>query len=97
MFSVMTSPRFEQLQPGDRASVKPHASPVLHSPNYLLGELDEKYLTTLREYRVGVVPEPLEGSRHRRLLHRIVGIGATAPIWGTIRPAVCPDHHGHSR
>ncbi|RYF54911.1 MAG: pyruvate dehydrogenase, partial [Comamonadaceae bacterium] len=50
MVSIMTSLWFEQLQPGDRVSVKPHASPVLHGINYLLGELDEKYLTTLREF-----------------------------------------------
>src|SRR3954467_8742539 len=48
--TIMTALWFEQLQPGDRVSVKPHASPVLHSLNYLLGELDEKYMTTLREF-----------------------------------------------
>ena len=42
---------FDQLRPGDRVSVKPHASPVLHAINYLLGALDEKYLTTLRDIR----------------------------------------------
>src|ERR1700730_6266436 len=50
MVSIMTSLYFEQLQSGDRVSVKPHASPVLHAINYLLGCLDEKYLTTLREF-----------------------------------------------
>ena len=50
MVSIMTSLWFEHLQPGDRVSVKPHASPVLHAINYLLGELDESYLTTLREF-----------------------------------------------
>lgn len=50
MVSIMTSLWFEQLRPGDRVSVKPHASPVLHGINYLLGELAEKYLTTLREF-----------------------------------------------
>src|SRR3982074_1608102 len=50
MVSIMAALWFEQLQPGDRVSVKPHASPVLHAINYLLGELDERYLTTLRAY-----------------------------------------------
>ena len=31
-------------------SVKPHASPVLHAINYLLGRLDREYLTTLRQF-----------------------------------------------
>ena len=66
-------------------SVKPHASPVLHAINYLLGELDESYLPTLRAYR-GLQdypsrvkdPDPVDYSTGS------VGIGATAPIWGAI-------------
>lgn len=50
MVHIMTSLWFGQLRPGDRVSVKPHASPVLHSINYLLGDLDERYMPTLREY-----------------------------------------------
>ena len=85
MTSIMTSLWFEQLEPGDRVSVKPHASPVLHSINYLLGELDQKYLTTLREFgglqsypSRSKDPDPVDYSTGS------VGIGATAPIWGTI-------------
>ncbi|MGW4096619.1 transketolase-like TK C-terminal-containing protein [Mycobacterium sp. NPDC004974] len=85
MTSIMTSLWFEQLQPGDRVSVKPHASPVLHSINYLLGELDQKYLTTLREFgglqsypSRSKDPDPVDYSTGS------VGIGATAPIWGAI-------------
>lgn len=85
MVSIMTSLWFDQLQPGDRVSVKPHASPVLHGINYLLGELDEKYLTTLRQFG-GLQsypsrtkdPDPVDYSTGS------VGIGATAPIWGAI-------------
>ncbi|QYB07933.1 pyruvate dehydrogenase [Rhodococcus sp. USK10] len=85
MVSIMTSLWFEQLRPGDRVSVKPHASPVLHSINYLLGALDEKYLTTLREFgglqsypSRAKDPDPVDYSTGS------VGIGATAPIWGAI-------------
>ncbi|WP_141865738.1 pyruvate dehydrogenase [Arthrobacter sp. SLBN-53] len=83
--SIMTSLWFEQLRPGDRVSVKPHASPVLHGINYLLGELAEKYLTTLREFgglqsypSRAKDPDPVDYSTGS------VGIGATAPIWGAI-------------
>src|SRR3954469_3201328 len=48
MTSIMTSLYFAQLGRDDRVSVKPHASPVLHAINFLLGDLDERYLTTLR-------------------------------------------------
>src|SRR5690349_2680682 len=46
--SIMTALWFAELEPGDRVSVKPHASPVLHAINHLLGELDASYLETLR-------------------------------------------------
>lgn len=85
MVSIMTTLWFEQLQPGDRVSVKPHASPVLHGINYLLGQLDKKYLPTLREFgglqsypSRAKDPDPVDYSTGS------VGIGATAPIWGAI-------------
>jgi len=85
MVSIMTSLYFEQLRSGDRVSVKPHASPVLHAINYLLGTLDEKYLTTLREFgglqsypSRSKDPDPADYSTGS------VGIGATAPIWGAV-------------
>ena len=85
MVSIMASLWFEHLQPGDRVSVKPHASPVLHAVNYLLGELDASYLTTLRAFgglqsypSRSKDPDPVDYSTGS------VGIGATAPIWGAM-------------
>ena len=85
MSAIMTSLWMEQLRPGDRVSVKPHASPVLHAINYLIGELDESYLTTLRAFG-GLQsypsrtkdPDPVDYSTGS------VGIGATAPIWAAM-------------
>ncbi|MBP2472956.1 pyruvate dehydrogenase E1 component [Crossiella equi] len=85
MVSIMTALWFGHLRPEDRVSVKPHASPVLHAINHLLGELDESWLTRLREFgglqsypsRVKD-PDPVDYSTGS------VGIGATAPIWGAI-------------
>ncbi|AQA03442.1 pyruvate dehydrogenase [Mycobacterium sp. MS1601] len=85
MATIMTSLWFEHLQAGDRVSVKPHASPVLHAINYLIGELDQSYLGTLRQ--LGGLqsypsrtkdPDPVDYSTGS------VGIGATAPIWGAM-------------
>lgn len=85
MVAIMTSLWFEQLKPGDRVSVKPHASPVLHSINYLLGELEEKYLTTLRSFG-GLQSYPSRSKDPDTVDYSTgsVGIGATAPIWGAM-------------
>ena len=61
--SIMTALWFEHLRAPDRVSVKPHASPVLHAIEYLLGRLDREYLTTLREF--GGLQSYPAGSRTR--------------------------------
>jgi pyruvate dehydrogenase E1 component len=85
MVTIMTALWFEHLTSADRVSVKPHASPVLHAINYLLGDLDERYLTTLRSFgglqsypSRSKDPDPVDYSTGS------VGIGATAPIWGAL-------------
>jgi pyruvate dehydrogenase E1 component len=85
MVSIMTSLWFRHLRPQDRVSVKPHASPVLHAVNYLLGQLDERHLATLRAFgglqsypSRSKDPDPADYSTGS------VGIGATAPVWGAL-------------
>jgi pyruvate dehydrogenase E1 component len=93
MVSLMTALWFAELRAEDRVAVKPHASPVLHAVNYLLGRLDRPYLETLRAYG-GLQsypsrtkdPDPVDYSTGS------VGIGATAPIWGAIARRYL-DHH----
>jgi len=83
--SIMTSLYFHHLNAQDRVSVKPHAAPVLHAINYMMGRLDPKYLTELRAYR-GLQsypsrtkdPDPVDFSTGS------VGIGATATIWSAL-------------
>jgi pyruvate dehydrogenase E1 component len=95
MVSIMTSLWFEHLRAGDRVSVKPHASPVLHAINYLLGSLDESYLPTLRAFgglqsypSRSKDPDPVDYSTGS------VGIGATAPIWGALARRYVAGHFG---
>ena len=47
--TILTYLYFEYLEKYDYVSIKPHASPVFHAIQYLLGNLDKKYLTSLRE------------------------------------------------
>jgi len=83
--SILTALYFAHLDAADVVSVKPHAGPVLHAINYLLGRLDRRYLTQLRAYQ-GLQsypsrtkdPDPVDFSTGS------VGIGATATLWASL-------------
>ncbi len=91
--SIMTALWFGQLTADDRVSVKPHASPVLHAIEYLLGQLEAGDLMSLREFG-GLQSYP---SRQKDPVPAdystgSVGIGATAPIWGAIARRYVNSH-----
>src|SRR5215472_6363590 len=93
LVSIMTSLWFRHLRPGDRVSVKPHASPVLHAIEYLLGQLDPKYLTTLREFGgLQSYPSRLKDPVPADFSTGSVGIGATAPIWSAVAHRYVAGH-----
>src|SRR5690348_2184575 len=96
MATIMTSLWFRHLRPNDRVSVKPHASPVLHAINYLIGELDESYLPRLREFG-GLQSYPSRSKDPDVVDYSTgsVGIGATAPIWGAIARRYINTHFGN--
>ncbi len=85
MVTLMTALYLADLQPEDRVSVKPHASPVLHAIEYLLGRLDRSYLTRLRDFG-GLQsypsrtkdPFPVDYSTGS------VGLGSAAPLFGAL-------------
>src|ERR1700759_1254697 len=85
MVSIMTALWFHHLRAPDRVSVKPHAAPVLHAIEYLLGTLDEKYLTTLREFGgLQSYPSRLKDPVPADFSTGSVGIGATATAWSAL-------------
>jgi pyruvate dehydrogenase E1 component len=47
--SILTALYFSILRPADRVAVKPHAGPVFHAINYLLGRQNVEKLATLRQ------------------------------------------------
>jgi pyruvate dehydrogenase E1 component len=93
MTSIMSVLYFGHLNHQDRVSVKPHAAPVLHAINYLLGRLDRGYLTELRSFH-GLQsypsrskdPDPVDFSTGS------VGIGATAAIWSGLAHRYVSGH-----
>ena len=50
MVSIMTALYFHVLRPEDRVAVKPHASPVFHSIQYLMGLQSREQLEKFRGY-----------------------------------------------
>ncbi len=78
--TLMTTLFFGFMRAGDLIAVKPHASPVFHAIQYLLGNLDESYLMRLRDFG-GLQaypsrrrdPDPVDFSTGS------VGLGAAAP------------------
>ena len=49
--TIMTALYFDVLRPADRVAVKPHASPIFHAIQYLLGQQTRERLETFRGYK----------------------------------------------
>src|SRR5437868_7999508 len=85
-------------QPGDRVSIKPHASPVFHAVQYLLGNLERRYLTSLRAFG-GLQaypsrtkdPDPVDFSTGS------VGLGAAAPLFAALADRYAATHFRRDR
>ncbi|HWV23901.1 MAG TPA: 1-deoxy-D-xylulose-5-phosphate synthase N-terminal domain-containing protein, partial [Thermomicrobiales bacterium] len=95
VITILTALYFHWLEAGDRVSIKPHASPAFHAAQYLLGNLDRKYLTTLRE--IGGLqsypsrtkdPDPVDFSTGS------VGLGAVAPAFAALAGQYAQSHFG---
>jgi pyruvate dehydrogenase E1 component len=48
MVSIMTALYFSALRPEDRVAVKPHASPVFHAMQYLMGNQTQQKMENFR-------------------------------------------------
>src|SRR4051794_251689 len=93
LVSIMTALWFDHLRGPDRVSVKPHASPVLHAINYLLGNLPEHYLAELRAYKgLQSYPSRTKDPDSVDFSTGSVGIGATATIWSPLAQRYVSDH-----
>ncbi|HEV7941456.1 MAG TPA: pyruvate dehydrogenase [Solirubrobacteraceae bacterium] len=91
--SIMTALWFAHLHAKDRVSVKPHASPVLHAIEYLLGALEAEQLMSLRAYGgLQSYPSRLKDPVPADFSTGSVGIGATAPIWSAIANRYVTSH-----
>jgi pyruvate dehydrogenase E1 component len=93
--SIMSALWFHHLRAEDRVAVKPHASPVLHAINYLMGSLPEEYLTLLRSAG-GLQSYPSRTKDPVRVDFSTgsVGFGASAPLFAAATRRYVDAHFG---
>ncbi|KKK07815.1 pyruvate dehydrogenase [Micromonospora sp. HK10] len=101
LVTAMTALWFHHLDAEDRVAVKPHASPVFHAIQYLLGNLDRSYLPKLRA-RGGLqsYPSRTKDPDGVDFSTGSVGLGAAAPLFAAVTRRYVDAHFGarpHSR
>ncbi|MGL5824142.1 MAG: 1-deoxy-D-xylulose-5-phosphate synthase N-terminal domain-containing protein, partial [Nocardioides sp.] len=95
LVSAMVALYFAHLDAPDKVSVKPHASPVFHAIQYLLGNLDRSYLTRLREFG-GLQSYPSRTKDPDRVDFSTgsVGLGPAAPLFAAATRRYVDAHFG---
>jgi pyruvate dehydrogenase E1 component len=98
--SIMTALYFRVLRPEDRVAVKPHASPIYHAIQYLLGRQTQEKLAAFRGYKgAQSYPSRTKDSDDVDFSTGSVGLGVAQTLfaslvqdyvrahgWGTDRP-----------
>ena len=95
LVSVMTALYFAHLDAPDKVSVKPHASPVFHAIQYLLGNLDRSYLPMLRAFGgLQSYPSRTKDPDVVDFSTGSVGLGAAAPLFAAATRRYVDAHFG---
>ncbi|MGO9294228.1 MAG: transketolase-like TK C-terminal-containing protein [Streptosporangiaceae bacterium] len=95
LVTALTALYFAHLDAADRVSVKPHASPVFHAIQYLLGNLDRSYLTTLRAFGgLQSYPSRTKDPDNVDFSTGSVGLGAAAPLFAAAARRYVDAHFG---
>jgi pyruvate dehydrogenase E1 component len=95
MVSIATALYFAHLDAEDRVSFKPHAAPVYHAIQYLLGNLDRSYLTRLRSLGgLQSYPSRTKDPDGVDFSTGSVGLGAAAPVFAAVARRYVDAHFG---
>ena len=95
LVTAMTALYFAHLDAPDRVSVKPHASPVFHAIQYLLGNLDRAYLPMLRAFGgLQSYPSRTKDPDIVDFSTGSVGLGAAAPLFAAVARRYVDAHFG---
>ena len=95
--SLMTALYFHALRQRDRVSIKPHASPVYHAIQFLLGNLPAEKLKEFRSFRgLQAYPSRTKDVDGVDISTGSVGLGAVAPNFAALAQEFVHDHIGSS-
>ncbi len=91
--TILTSLYFDYMRAGDRISVKPHASPAYHAIQYLLGNLDGRYLRMLRQFHgLQAYPSQTKDPDYVDFSTGSVGLGPVAPNFAAMTEEYLRSH-----
>lgn len=95
--SLATALYFHVLRPQDHVAFKPHASPVFHAIQYLLGRLPQDALKRLREFGgLQAYPSRVKDPDGVTITTGSVGLGAGATIFGALAQQYVAHHFRRS-
>ena len=93
--TLLTALYFYFLRPGDRVSIKPHASPVFHAIQFLRGALPQEKLKAFRQYGgLQAYPSRTKDPDQVDFSTGSVGLGAVASLFGALVRDYLGDHAG---
>jgi pyruvate dehydrogenase E1 component len=93
--TLMTALYFYFLRPGDRVSVKPHASPVFHAIQFLRGLLPLEKLRMFRQFHgLQAYPSRTKDPDQVDFSTGSVGLGPVACLFGALVRDYVLDHFG---
>jgi len=96
LVGIMTALYFHALRYGDRVSVKPHASPVFHAIQALLGRLPMEKLKQFRSFKgLQAYPSRTKDPDKVDFSTGSVGLGAVSPNFGALAQEFVHDHFGN--
>ncbi len=95
LVSLLTALYCVALRPDDHVAVKPHAAPVFHVLQYLLGYLPADTLRTLRDLGgLQAYPNRVKDPDSVTISTASAGLGAAATIFGALTQRYLQDHLG---
>jgi pyruvate dehydrogenase E1 component len=95
--SVLTAYYFGAAERDDLIAIKPHAAPVYHAVQYLLGNLPQEKLLQLRAFGgLQAYPSRLKDPDSVQFSTGSVGFGAVMPHFMSLARQYVADHFGYS-